>query len=112
LIGSRIPWIHELGEGHRVRVPLLISRSNIADIGMGRFGSAWYIHLPSFHRNSLGACSRSSATQASEPMLTKHVNAQLESRGYTVEFTRYFGFLQRCSPMSGVSSPIPLGRGS
>jgi hypothetical protein len=55
LIGSRIPWIHELGEGHRVRVPLLISRSNIADIGMGRFGSAWYIHLPSFHRNSLGA---------------------------------------------------------
>ena len=52
---SRIPWIHELGEGHRVRVPLLISRSNIADIGMGRFGSAWYIHLPSLHRNSLGA---------------------------------------------------------
>jgi len=55
LIGSRIPWIHELGEGHRVRVPLLISRSDIADIGMGRFGSAWYIHLPSLHRNSLGA---------------------------------------------------------
>jgi len=55
LIGSRIPWIHELGEGHRVGVPLLISRSNIADIGMGRFRSAWCIDLPSLHRNSLSA---------------------------------------------------------
>jgi len=55
LIGSRIPWIHELGEAHRVGVLLLIGRSNIADIGMGRFRSAWYIHLASLHRNSLSA---------------------------------------------------------
>lgn len=45
-------------------------------------------------------------------VLTKHGKPLLESLGYTVESTRYFGPLLRCSPMASASSPTPLGRRS